>query len=186
MKHFALNGQVREVGNKAVIKATRKQGLVPCNLYGQGIENVLFTVDAKELDVLICNPASFIVDLTLDNGQKFTAVLHELQFHPVNDNCLHVDFLAVDEVKPIVINVPLTISGHSVGVQKGGKFYQNERTLRVSALMANLPDSLNIDITDVDIDKKVKAGSLCYENITILTDKNVIVCGVKATRNSKG
>lgn len=185
MKHFELNGQVREVGNKAVIKATRKQGLVPCNLYGLGMENVLFTVDAKELDALICNPAAFIVDLTLDNGQKYMAVLHELQFHPVKDNCLHVDFLAVDEVKPIVMNVPLTISGHSVGVQKGGKFYQNERTLRICATMANLPDSLNIDITDVDLDKKVKAGSLSYENITVLTDKNVIVCGVKATRNSK-
>lgn len=186
MQHFELNGNVREVGNKAVIKAFRAQGLVPCNLYGLGMENVLFTVTEKALMGLINTPSSYIVDLKLDNGKSFTAVLHELQFHPVKDNCLHVDFLAVNEEKPIAIDVPIVIEGHSVGVQKGGKFVQNSRKLRVSALMANLPDTLKVDITSLDIDKKIKAGELKYDNITILTDKDSIVCGVKATRNSRG
>lgn len=184
MKHFELKGCVREVGNKAVIKATRRQGLVPCVLYGLGIENILFTVDAKELAVLTNTPNSYIVDLLLDNGQKYSSVLHELQFHPVKDNCLHVDFLAVNEEKPIAINVPLTISGHSIGVQQGGKFYQNLRSLRISAVMANLPDSLDIKIDSLGLDKKVRAGELHYDNITVLTDKDAIICGVKATRNS--
>ena len=183
MQHFALNGKVRTVGNKAVIKAFRKQGLVPCNLYGLGMENVLFTVDAKELKGLTNTPKSYIVDITLDNGKAYTAVLHELQFHPVSDDCLHVDFLAVNEEKPIAISVPLTISGHSAGVQRGGKFYQVSRALTVSATMANLPDELPVDITDLQLDKKIQAGDLKFDNVTILTPKTTIICGVKSTRN---
>lgn len=182
MKHFELKGQVREVGNKAVIKAFRKQGLVPCNLYGLGMQNVLFTVDEKDLNSIICTPASFIIDLVLSNGTKQTAVVHELQFHPVADNCLHADFLAVNEEKPIAINVPITISGHAIGVQKGGKFIKNQRELRISALMNNLPDSLNIDITEMEIGKVIVAGDLHYENVSILTPKDTIICAVKATR----
>lgn len=184
MQHFELKGQVRQVGNKAVIKAFRKQGLVPCNLYGNGIENILFTVNAKELKAVTDTPKSFIIDLVLDNGKTYTAVLHELQFHPVNDSCLHVDFLAVDEQKPIAINVPLVITGHAVGVQKGGKFVQSLRALRISAKMEQLPDDLTIDITSLDIDKRIKAGDLKFEGINILTNKDAIICTVRATRNS--
>lgn len=183
MQHFVLNGQLREVGNKATIKAFRRNGLVPCNLYGNGTENVLFTVDAKELKGLINNPASFIVDLKLGD-KSYTAILHELQFHPVSDECLHVDFLAVTEDKPIVINVPITISGHSKGVQLGGKFVQASRTLRVSALMAKLPDSVDVNISDLGIAQKIKAGDLHYEGLSIVSDKNTVICQVNATRNS--
>lgn len=182
MQHFELNGQLRQVGNKATLKAFRQQGLVPCNLYGLGIENVLFTVSEKDLKALTNTPKSFIVDLNLD-GKKCTAVLHELQWHPVTDACLHVDFLAVDENKPIAIDVPLVISGHSVGVQRGGKFYQRERSLRVSAVMANLPDEITIDITDLNIDKRIKAGDVQVEGVSIISNKDTIICGVKATRN---
>lgn len=184
MKHFELKGQVREAGNKALIKAFRKQGLVPCNLYGQGKENVLFTVEEKALYSLINTPASYIVDLDFGNGSVQTAIVHELQFHPVNDNCLHADFLAVSEDKPIAIKVPVTISGHAIGVQKGGKFVKRERELRISALMNNLPDSVNIDITELEIGKMIVAGDLHYDNISILTPKDTIMCSVKATRAS--
>ena len=184
MQHFELKGQVRKVGNKAVLKAFRRQGLVPCNLYGLGLENVLFTVDAKELKAVTNTPKSFIIDLVLDNGSTYTAVLHELQWHPVDDNCLHVDFLAVDDKKPIAINVPLVITGHAIGAQQGGKFYQISRGVRVSALMNNLPDEITVDITSLGLDKKIKAGDLKYEGITIISDKDMIICGVKSTRNS--
>ena len=183
MQHFELKGQIRQVGNKAVVKAYRKQGVVPCNLYGLGMENILFTVDEKDLKGLTDTPKSYIVDLTLDNGKRFNAVLHELQFHPVSDRCLHVDFLAVNEEKPIAIKVPVIISGHSVGVQQGGKFTQNSRFIRISALMANLPDDVTVDISSLGLDKKIKAGDLKYDNITVLTDKDTIICGVKSTRN---
>ncbi len=184
MQHFELKGQIREVGGKATIKTYRREGLVPCVLYGNGVDNTLFTVVEKELEVLICSPQSFIVDLNLGE-KKYTAVLHELQFHPVSDKCLHVDFFAVNETKPIVIDVPITISGHSKGVQLGGKFVQNARTLRISALMNDLPDNVNVDITDLEIAQKVKAGDLSYDKISIVSDKNTVICQVRPTRNAK-
>ena len=183
MQHFELKGQIRQVGNKAVVKAFRKQGVVPCNLYGLGMENILFTVDEKELKGLTNTPKSYIVDLVLDNGKTYNAVLHELQFHPVSDRCLHVDFLAVNEEKPIAIKVPVIITGHSVGVQQGGKFTQNSRFIRISALMADLPDDVTVDISSLALDKKIKAGDLKFDKISVISDKDTIICGVKSTRN---
>ena len=184
MQHFELKGQARQAGNKAVIKTIRRQGLVPCNLYGCGMDNVLFTVNAKELKAPDQHPQSYIVDLVIDGGKAQTAVLHELQWHPVTDECLHVDFLAVNETKPVCINVPLEITGHAIGVQQGGKFYQRERKVRLSALLKNLPDKVTVDISSLGLDKRIKAGDITVENATVLTDKDTIICGVKATRNS--
>ena len=182
MKHFELNGKVREVGNKAVIKAIRKQGLVPCNLYGPGLENVLFTVTERDLMGITHTPASFIIDIKLDNGKAYTAVVHELQYHPVKDNCLHADFLAGTEDKPIVIQVPVVVSGHPVGVQRGGKFVLVSREVRISALMNDLPDTLNINVTKLDIEKRIVAGDIKLENVTVVTPKSTIICAVKSTR----
>ena len=184
MQHFELNGQIREVAGKAALKAFRKQGLVPCNLYGPGLENVLFTVNAKDLKAVTDTPKAHIIDLVLDGKKKFTAVLHELQWHPVSDICLHVAFLAVNDKKPVTIEVPIVITGHAVGVQKGGKFFQNARKLRVSAPLKNLPDDVTIDITSLDLDKKIKAGDVKLEGISVTTDKDAIICGVKTTRNT--
>ena len=183
MKHFTLNGTSRQVGNKATIKAFRAQGLVPCNLYGHGVDNVLFTVNAKELKSLTDTPYSYIVDLVLDGKTNYTAILHELQFHPVKDNCLHVDFLAVDAAKPVAIQVPIKFEGHAVGVQKGGKFVQNARSLRISAAMEDLPDDITININGLDLDKKIKAGDVKLDKVSVLTDKDAVLCFVKTTRN---
>jgi ribosomal protein L25, Ctc-form len=183
MQHFELKGQTRKVGNKAVLKAFRREGLVPCNLYGAGMENILFTVNAKELKALTDTPKSFIVDLVLDGGKAQTAILHELQWHPVSDACLHVDFLAVNEKKPIAISVPLVISGHAKGVQQGGKFYQNARAIRVSALMKDLPDDVTVDISGLGLDKRIKAGDIQLDKVAVVSDKDMIICGVKTTRN---
>lgn len=184
MQHFELKGTTRKVGNKAVIKAFRREGLVPCNLYGLGMENVLFTVNAKELKALTDTPKAYIVDLVLDGAKKAqTAVLHELQWHPVTDACLHVDFLAVGDKKPIAISVPLVIEGHAKGVQQGGKFYQNARSIKVSALMKDLPDEVTVNISDLGLDKRIKAGDIQLKNVAVVSDKDTIICGVKTTRN---
>ncbi len=183
MQHFTLNGTTRKVGNKAVIKAFRKEGLVPCNLYGNGVENTLFTVKERDLQGITNTPAAYIVDLVLDGGKPQTAILHELQYHPVKDNCLHVDFLAVNETKPIAIQVPLVITGHAKGVQRGGKFKQNLRALRVSALMKDLPDDITIDVTGLDLDKKIVAGDVKLDKVAVLTDKDAVICTVLTTRN---
>lgn len=184
MQHFELKGQTREVGNKATIKAFRKEGLVPCNLYGGGVENVLFTVTAKDLKALTDTPYSHIVDLVLDGGKTYTAILHELQWHPVTDECLHVDFLAVNDTKPVTMSVPIEIVGHSVGVQQGGKFYQSSREIRLRALVKDLPDKVTVDVSSLELDKRIKAADVNVDGATVVTDKDTIICGVRTTRNT--
>ena len=181
MKHFELKGEIRQAANKHALNEIRRAGRVPCNLYGCGMENILFTVDAKELKALTNTPKSHIVDLVLD-GKTYMAVAHEYQWHPVDDNCLHVDFLAIDEAKPVAINVPLRLEGHPVGMQAGGKFTQLTRAIKISALLKDLPDDLFVDITPLQLGGRITVADLHYDNITILSPKTTIICRVKATR----
>ncbi len=181
MQHIELKGQVREAGNKAAVKAIRRAGLVPCNIYGLGIENVLFTIDAQDLKNLTHTPNSYIVDLELGD-RKMYAVLHEVQYHPVSDEALHVDFLAVSEEKPVTIEVPVKVVGHSEGVKMGGKLLVSSRKLRVSAMMNALPDVLEVDSTHLMIGKQIVAGDLNYEGVTIVSPKATIICSVRPTR----
>ena len=182
MKHIELKGQVREAGNKAAVKAVRRAGQVPCNIYGHGVENILFTIDAQDLKTITHTPNSYIIDLELSNGTKMYAVLHEVQYHPVSDEALHVDFLAVNEEKPVSIEVPVLVTGHSEGVKMGGKLLVSSRKLRVSAMMNNLPDLLEVDSTHLMIGKQIVAGDLNYEGVTIVSPKATIICSVRPTR----
>ena len=182
MKHIELKGQIREAGNKAAVKAVRRAGQVPCNIYGLGIENVLFTVDAQDLKTITHTPNSYIIDLELSNGTKMYAVLHEVQYHPVSDEALHVDFLAVSEEKPVTIEVPVKVVGHSEGVKMGGKLLVSSRKLRVSAMMNMLPDVLEVDSTHLMIGKQIVAGDLNFEGVTIVSPRATIICSVRPTR----
>ena len=182
MQHIELKGQVREAGNKAAVKAVRRAGQVPCNIYGQGIENILFTIDAQDLKTITHTPNSYIIDLELSNGTKMYAVLHEVQYHPVTDEALHVDFLAVSEEKPVTIEVPVKVVGHSEGVKMGGKLLVSSRKLRVSAMMNNLPDLLEVDSTHLMIGKQIVAGDLNFEGVNIVSPKATIICSVRPTR----
>ena len=182
MKHVELNGQVRETGNKAVVKAIRRAGQVPCNIYGLGMENILFSVDAQDLKTITHTPNSYIIDLKLNDGRGGCAVLHEVQYHPVTDEALHVDFLAVNEEKPVTIEVPVIVTGHAEGVKMGGKLLVSSRKLRVSAMMANLPDLLEVDSTNLMIGKQIVAGDLNYEGVSIVSPKATIICSVRPTR----
>ncbi len=181
MQHIELKGQVREAGNKAAVKAIRRAGQVPCNIYGLGIENVLFTIDAQDLKTITHTPNSYIIDLELGDKKMF-AVLHEVQYHPVTDEALHVDFLTVSEEKPVTIEVPVKVVGHSEGVKMGGKLLVSSRKLRVSAMMNNLPDILEVDSTHLMIGKQIVAGDLNYEGVTIVSPKATIICSVRPTR----
>jgi len=183
MKHYSIAGTVRTTGTKADIREVRNAGRVPCNFYGNGVENVAFSVDEKDFLALVSQPASFIIDLDID-GKVSTAVLREVQYHPVTDRPLHIDFVAVTEDKPITIDVPVRIFGNSEGVRQGGKLTVNVRKLRVSALMADLPDELPVDITTLKLGKRINAGDLHYDKVNIVTPKTAIVCAVKATRNA--
>lgn len=183
MKHLTINGQVRQTGRKADVKSIRREGKVPCILYGQGVENISFAVDAKEFMNITHTPASYIIDLVID-GKQYLAVFHDVQYHPLTDEAIHADFLAVSADKPIVIDVPLHIVGHAEGVKQGGKLVISARKLRVCGLMENLPDDLTIDITDLKLGKQISAGDLSFENIQIVTHKTALICAIKATRNS--
>ena len=169
MKHIALHGTARTKGRKSLTKSIRREGQVPCNLYGNGIENVLFSVDARDLKALTHTPNSYIVDLDID-GKNYLAILHELQFHPVTDNTIHADFLAISADKPVTINVPLNI------------FLIEARKLRVCGLPDQIPDVLDIDITNLKLGKQITAGDLSYEGIQIVSPKTTGVCTVKHTR----
>ena len=182
MKHVELNGQVRETGNKAVVKAIRRAGQVPCNIYGLGIENILFTIDSQDLKTITHTPNSYIIDLKLDDGRSGYAVLHEVQYHPVSDEALHADFLFVTEDKPVTIEVPVLVTGHSEGVKMGGKLLVSSRKLRVSAMMDKLPDLLEVDSTHLMIGKQIVAGDLNYDGVTIVSPKATIICSVRPTR----
>ena len=182
MKHIELKGQVREAGNKAAVKAVRRAGQVPCNIYGLGMENILFTIDAQDLKTITHTPNSYIINLELNDGKKFFAVLHEVQYHPVTDEALHVDFLAVCEDKPVTIEVPVIVTGHSEGVKMGGKLLVSSRKLRVSAMMDKLPDVLEVDSTHLMIGKQIVAGDLNFEGVTIVSPRATIICSVRPTR----
>ena len=182
MKHIELKGQVREAGNKAAVKAVRRAGQVPCNIYGLGMENILFTIDAQDLKTITHTPNSYIIDLELNDGKKLYAVLHEVQYHPVTDEALHVDFLAVCEEKPVTIEVPVIVTGHSEGVKMGGKLLVSSRKLRVSAMMDKLPDVLEVDSTHLMIGKQIDAGDLNYDGVTIVSPRATIICSVRPTR----
>ncbi len=182
MKHIELKGQIREAGNKAAVKAIRREGMVPCNIYGHNVANVLFTVSAQDLKSVTHTPNSYIIDLELNDGKKFFAVLHEVQYHPVTDEALHVDFLAVSAEKPVTIDVPVKVTGHSEGVKMGGKLLVSSRKLRISANIDSLPDILEVDTTHLKIGKQIVAGDLHFEGVTIVSPKATIICSVRPTR----
>ena len=183
MKHFELQGKKRITGKKADVKSVRKEDRVPCVIYGAGVENTPFSVDEKEFKGLTHTPYSHIVDLDIE-GAKHLAVLKAIQYHPVTDRPLHVDFLALDPAKPVTIEVPIKITGNSVGVRQGGKLSVPTRKLKICGMLEKLPDELPVDITDLGLGKQINAGDLKYDGIQIVSPKGTLVCVVRATRNS--
>ncbi len=181
MKQFEINATQRDVFTKAAVKQLRREGNVPCVLYGNKMENVHFILNEKELGGLIYTPNSFIVALNFD-GKKQLCVLYQAQFHPVNDHILHLDFLAVNENDPITIDVPVNISGHSEGVRQGGKLQVMVRKLRIKAKLNDLPDEVTVDISDLLIGKSIVAGDVKIDNVQVVTPKSTILCMVKVTR----
>ncbi|MDR2802354.1 MAG: 50S ribosomal protein L25/general stress protein Ctc [Prevotellaceae bacterium] len=181
MKTIDVKGTARKDLKKSAVKALRRNEQVPCVIYGNGSKNIHFTVDEKELKNLVYTPNAYLVNLDID-GKVSHAVMRELQFHPVTDKILHIDFYAVDAAKPIAIDVPVTISGNSEGVRAGGKLHILNRKVKVSALPKDLPDALPIDITDLALGKTVTAGDLSFDKVNIITPKTTIICTVKLTR----
>jgi ribosomal protein L25, Ctc-form len=184
MKNIELKGALRSDLGKKGAKDIRRNELTPCNLYGNG-GNVNFTVVEKDLKDILYTPNAYIINLTID-GKSEMAVIREVQFHPVTDEVLHIDFYRVTEDKPVVIEVPVKLNGSSEGVKQGGKLSLTTRKIKVSALVKDLPDTLDIDISTLGLGKTIMVGELEFPNVTILNPKSTVVCAVKMTRAARG
>ena len=185
METLLFKGNARKIGNKQDLKQLRRSGEVPCVIYGANVENVNFSISEKELRKVTNTPKSFIIDIEVE-GKTYKCVFHDAQYHPVTDAILHVDFLAISHEKPVIIDVPVVITGVSEGVKQGGKLLVSARKLKISADMDNLPDNVVVDITNLQIGKTIVAGDLSYENVQIVSPKSTIICAVKMTRAALG
>ena len=189
MKSIDIKGTLRTETGKKATKQIRKEGSVPCNLYGEkrgenGLPEALsFTVTAAGLRNLVYTPEIYSVNLDID-GKQYTAVMRELQFHPVTDQLLHVDFYEITAEKPIVMEVPIKLNGLAEGVRAGGKLAANVRNLKVRAPYTQIPERLDIDVTSLGLGKTIKAGELQFDGLELVTSPSVVVCQVKMTRSA--
>ncbi len=186
MKTFELKGEVRNDFGKKASRSYRREGLIPCVVYGgHDEENLNFVVKQGDVRNLIYTPEVFLVNLDLGKN-KMMAMVKELQFHPVREDVLHIDFLHVFEDKPVVIEIPVRLKGLAAGVRSGGKLSLDTRKLRVKALPANLPENLEVDVTKLELGKSIQVGDLSFEGLEILNAKNAVVCRVQLTRAARG
>lgn len=188
MKEIELAGKKREEVGKKATKALRKAGMVPCNLYGEATADgkpvaEAFAVSFSDLRKLIYTPHIYVIKLMID-GQARTAVMKEVQFHPVTDMPLHVDFYEVNDQKPLTIAIPVKLNGLAQGVRDGGRMSLSIRKIAVTAPYQQIPEHLDIDVTKLRIGKSIKVGQLSFEGLEIATGKDVVVCSVKMTRNA--
>jgi large subunit ribosomal protein L25 len=181
MKSITINGSQRESVGKRATKALRNAGQVPCVLYG-GDKPVHFSAPVLAFSKLVYTPNAHTVVIALDTGESFTAVVQDIQFHPVSDNILHIDFYRLYEDKEIAMNIPVQIVGKSKGVLNGGVLQRNKRKLRIKALPANLPDFIEADITPLKIGDKIYVTEFENDAFTFLHPDNTVVCQVKTAR----
>ena len=189
MKTFQLEGKTREVAatsadRKRALKAMRKNEEIPAVLYG-GEKVVHFTVTKDSVRNLVYSPEIFAVELTID-GKKTMAVVKDIQFQPVTDGILHMDFLEVSDKKPVVMEVPVQLEGHSEGVRAGGKLSLLMRKLKVKAIYTNIPERLVINIDNLGLGKTMQVGDLHFEGLELMNAKNAVVCAVNLTRAARG
>ena len=190
MKEIEVKAQIRNEFGKKAIKEMRKEGIVPCNLYGEKKdENGLpvaqaLSIPFTELRKVVYTPHVYVVKLNID-GEAHVAIMKELQFHPVTDALLHIDFFEINDTKAITVGIPVKLNGLAEGVRAGGKLNLAVRKLNVTAPYKQIPEQLDIDVTALQLGKSIKVGELSFEGLEIATSKDVVVCSVKATRASR-
>jgi len=180
MKSVSLSGSPRENVGKKDAKKHRKEGNVPCVLYG-GKEQVHFIIPEKDLKKVIFTPHTYLIDLNI-GGKQYRAILQDTQYHPVTDRILHIDFLEVFDDKPVMVSVPLRFTGVSKGVLKGGRLVRKYRKLRIKGLIKDLPDEIVVDITELNIGESIKISQLKHENIEFLDIPSSVAVSVKSQR----
>ena len=191
MKSIEIKGSLRTETGKKATHSLRKNNGVPCVLYGMQKDEsgnqvaTHFTVTVDGLRKLVYTPHIYVVDLNID-GKIVNAIMKDIQFHPVTDAILHVDFLQINEENPIVMEVPVQLEGLAEGVKAGGKLALQTRKLKVKALYNLIPERLVVDVTSLGLGKTIKVGELKYEGLQLLNAKEAVVCAVKLTRAARG
>jgi len=180
MKKVSLSGSLRENVGKKDAKRVRREGKIPCVIYG-GEKQIHFAVEDLAFDSLIFTPDVYEINLEIE-GKKFTAILQDVQYHPVTDKVLHADFLEVLDGKPVIVGVPVHLIGDSVGVIRGGKLIQKMHKLRVKGLINKIPEFIDIDISKVNIGGSVKIREIELEHLSLLDPLNSVIVRVKAAR----
>ena len=184
MKSIEIKVEVRKSTGKKESVNLRKQGKVPCVIYG-GSENIHFAAKVNDFRHVIYTHDIYLVLLDLE-GKKIKAILKDIQFHPVTDEVIHMDFIQVFDDRPAIVSLPVTITGNSAGIRAGGKLRQRRRYLKVKGLINDLPDTLTIDITDLEIGKYIKVGDLAYDKLELLDPGRAMIVGVSTSRVAKG
>lgn len=182
MKSITINGSKRESVGKKATKALRNAGKVPCVLYG-GDQPLHFAADEIGFKNLVYTPDVHTVVIELEGGEKYDAVLQDIQFHPVSDAILHIDFYQIYEDKEISMQIPVHTTGVPRGVKNGGVLRFNLRRMRVKGLPSNLPDFIEADVTPLKIGNKLYVTALESENFKIMHPENTVVCQVRTSRN---
>ena len=209
MKTFKLEASPRTIIGRKASKDLRKQGLIPAILYGQmpvdlplkgtlnagekiveisnqrGIIVTDFTISFDGVRKLIYSPEIFLIEINIEGGKCVKAILKDIQFHPVSDSILHIDFLEVFKDKPVTVEVPVVLEGHAAGVKSGGKLNQLARKLKVKGLASDIPEILKVSVDHLELGKVIKVGELSFDNIELVSPKNAVVCIVKMTRASQ-
>lgn len=183
MKSFEIKCNLRTSLGKKDAKKLRAQEKVPCVLYGGG-ENVHFWAIEKDFRHLVYTPNVYLVDLNIE-GKVHHAILQELQFHPVSDRIVHVDFVQISLDKKVALSIPVQLNGIPAGVKEGGKLMISMRKLKVRALPKDLPDVLEIDVTDITLGKTIKVGDVNFPKMEMLDNKNSVIAAVKLTRAAR-
>jgi large subunit ribosomal protein L25 len=180
MKTIEITGSFRTELGKKSSKQVRKAGAVPCVIYGKE-KNIHFQAAELSFKNLVYTPEAHLVKLIIDE-KEFNVILKDMQFHPVSDKILHADFIEIFEDKPVVIEIPIKVTGDSAGVIAGGKLSIKRRTLKVKALPKNLPEFISVDITNLKIHESVKVGDLAFEKIELLDPKKLMVLTIATSR----
>jgi large subunit ribosomal protein L25 len=183
MKTFSVSGQKRESVGKKDSKELRSENKVPCVLYGVE-EPIHFSSVKNDLLKLIYTPNVYLVDLNID-GEKHQAIMKDIQFDPVSDEVIHIDYMKISNDKAVKVDIPVEITGYAAGLRKGGKLQIEVRRLKVMALPQNLPDSIKIDVTPLDLGQSLRVGDIKMENVSILNGKSVPVARVMVTRAAR-
>jgi large subunit ribosomal protein L25 len=181
MKSITINGSQRESVGKKSTKALRNAGQVPCVLYG-GDQPLHFSAPELAFSKLVYTADAHTVVIALDNGTSVNAIMQDIQFHPVTDRILHIDFYQIFEDKEITMEIPVHVIGTSKGVLNGGVLRRNQRKLRVKAIPSKLPDFIEADITPLKIGSKLYITALENEDYKFLHPDNTVVCQVRRSR----